>query len=369
MPQSRSKENSAYARKRAQQRKLALIIGGGLLALVLVGFLGRFIYERSKDPDFHIRDWFTKNAELPSIGPKPITDPIYSSEEGSSSESIEGGETVSSSAAETSSEEDQPTAESTEATAESSGQESSAEESSTEPTAEPTTEESTEEPTTAEPSTEAGPTDPTTLAYHLYRSHMTEAELVGTQLITVESNGDSCMLYFFEKTGDTWALASAVPSTPGFVGRNGVASPEKKVEGDGCTPAGYYALGPCYGAEATALTAMEYHQILNGYYWIDDPDSRYYNTLWTADTGLKDWNHAEDMYYLAHPNDKLKYGVYEYAVYVNYNVDPIVPGKGCAIFLHVQDSPTSGCVATKTATMFAVFSWLKPGADPHILIY
>ena len=61
------------------------------------------------------------------------------------------------------------------------------------------------------------------------------------------------------------------------VGENGVTTDKK--EGDGCTPAGYYAIGPCYGEEDASVTEMEYHQIVQGDYWVNDPDSEDYNTF------------------------------------------------------------------------------------------
>ena len=136
-------------------------------------------------------------------------------------------------------------------------------------------------------------------------------------------------------------------------------------EGDGCTPAGYFALGPCYGEDVSSPTAMEYHQIVDGDCWVDDPASVFYNQMVHAGTDgeRRDWRSSEDMYKL------LRY--YHYMCVIRYNMDPIVPGAGSAIFLHCQagDSDTSGCVSTKDATVFAILRWLTPDADPHILIY
>ena len=184
------------------------------------------------------------------------------------------------------------------------------------------------------------------------------------QLIVVHSSGTQCMLYFFDKEEKEWALSNAIPSAPGIVGENGVTTDKK--EGDGCTPAGYYALGPCYGEDEGSPTSMEYHQIVLGDYWVDDVDSEYYNMFYheaNIDDPLGSWTSAEDLY------NSLRY--YRYMAVVRYNMDPVVPGAGSAVFLRCQadDTATAGSIGTTDATVFAIMRWLNPEADPHILIY
>ena len=103
----------------------------------------------------------------------------------------------------------------------------------------------------------------------------------------------------------------------------------------------------------------------DGDYWVDDATSNYYNTLVHEDSFAtrKGWLTGENMYEL------LRY--YRYMVVIQYNTNPVIPGAGSAIFLHCQagDTDTAGCVATTGATMFAIFRWLNPKSDPHILIY
>ena len=60
---------------------------------------------------------------------------------------------------------------------------------------------------------------------------------------------------------------------------------------------------------------------------------------------------------------------YTYACVIEYNTPPyVVPDRGCAIFLHVSDHPTEGCVGLLTDDMVAVLQWLDPYREPHILI-
>jgi L,D-peptidoglycan transpeptidase YkuD (ErfK/YbiS/YcfS/YnhG family) len=57
-------------------------------------------------------------------------------------------------------------------------------------------------------------------------------------------------------------------------------------------------------------------------------------------------------------------GVYDIVVVLDYNDDPVVPGKGSAIFLHLARpdyAPTEGCVALARADMEALLAQAKPG--------
>ncbi len=388
MPESRSKYSSANTEKRRGNIRnvlLGLLIGFAVLFVILAG---RYAYGKSKDPNYSIRDLFgiTTAAEIPTLPTLPINDlipPDLSSAAGmTETAGTSTEETTPEATADTTAETEtaEPT---TEAPPETTPEETTPEETTQEETTpeettpeETTPEETTPEETTPEETTpeETTPvetteppviiTDPTDINYHLKRYNMEESDLGKCkQLIVVQSSGTQCTLYFFEKGKDGWAPAEAIPSAPGVLGRNGVST--SKHEGDNCTPAGYYALGPCYGEDSTSPTAMEYHQITEGDYWIDDVNSKYYNTMVHEESFAtrKGWETGEDMYELLH--------YYRYMAVIRYNTDPIVPGAGSAIFLHCQagDTDTSGCVSTKEATMFAVLRWLDPDSDPHILIY
>ena len=56
--------------------------------------------------------------------------------------------------------------------------------------------------------------------------------------------------------------------------------------------------------------------------------------------------------------------LYDLVAVVGFNDDPVVPGKGSAIFLHLARpdySPTAGCVALGEADLRAALRQLKPG--------
>lgn len=386
MPESRSKYSNAAAARRKKTVRNVLFGVLIVFAVVFVVMAGRYIYGKSKDPNYRLADLFhsTKAVSFPTLPINTLPDvipstpetaatgdtqPEASSEEETTEESSSEG--IPDTTEETSTDDPDSTAEETaEDTTEEQDTEAPSEseyESSADDETSGETEATTEEETTEEEATTTEApvaVDPTDINYHLLRNNMTESDLGRcTQLIVTKANGTQCMLYFFEKTADGWTLSDALPSAPGIVGANGVSS--TKSEGDLTTPKGYFKLGPCFGEDATSLTSMEYHQITAGDYWVDDPDSQYYNHLiheenYEARTG---WNSAEHLID-AMPD-------YRYLVVIRYNMDIVVPGAGSAIFLHCQADKTTtlGCVATKEATMFAIFRWLNPNADPHILIY
>jgi len=56
--------------------------------------------------------------------------------------------------------------------------------------------------------------------------------------------------------------------------------------------------------------------------------------------------------------------VYDLIVALGYNDDPILPGRGSAIFLHVARpdySPTEGCVACARDDLLALLAAATPG--------
>ncbi len=213
-------------------------------------------------------------------------------------------------------------------------------------------------PTETQPAeTKAPETAADGLAALLAEAGFSEGRLKGSQLVVVRSEGTSCRIFFYEKQNGIWHKAPAVAEASGFVGRDGVGD---AYEGSKLTPRGYYALGPSFGEAADPGIDMEYFQLHDYDYWIDDVNSPYYNQH-VDGRYIKDWSSAEDL------GNMLNY--YKYAVVIRYNMDPIVPGKGSAFFFHMDTKPTSGCVGTTEETMRQVFSWLHESAEPHILIY
>ncbi len=60
---------------------------------------------------------------------------------------------------------------------------------------------------------------------------------------------------------------------------------------------------------------------------------------------------------------------YPWLAVVEYNMRPVVPGKGSGIFLHAATGgPTIGCVSIAKVELRTVLRWLRPAAKPVIAI-
>lgn len=182
-------------------------------------------------------------------------------------------------------------------------------------------------------------------------------DMVGSQLIIVKSSGNSARISAFDKGEDgIWTVF--LEESSGHVGRNGVSA--SKTEGDLKTPMGLFTLPSAFGNEPDPGCLLPYRQATVSSYWVDDPDSASYN-MWVEDDGDRDWNSAEHISDLA--------TAYAYAAVVGYNIDPITPGAGSAIFLHVGSGPTAGCISTSRDNILRLLRWLDPGKEPRILIF
>ena len=123
------------------------------------------------------------------------------------------------------------------------------------------------------------------------------------------------------------------------LGKGGVVAADAKREGDGATPAGAWKLRPGFWRAdrlAKPRSTLAFRAIEPGQFWDDDPASRAYNTLQQGGPA----DHPERLMRADH--------VYDIVVPLGFNDDPIVAGRGSAIFLHVARpdlSPTAGCVA------------------------
>jgi L,D-peptidoglycan transpeptidase YkuD (ErfK/YbiS/YcfS/YnhG family) len=145
-----------------------------------------------------------------------------------------------------------------------------------------------------------------------------------------------------------WSRGSAVAA----VGRSGVRADKR--EGDGATPAGIYPLYSIYYRPdriAPPLSRLPVNALARDDGWVDDPSDVNYNRLVT----LPYPSSAERMW----REDEL----YDALVVIGYNTDPVVPGAGSAIFLHIATpdfSPTAGCVAVSRGVLLGLLPLLGP---------
>lgn len=180
----------------------------------------------------------------------------------------------------------------------------------------------------------------------------------GSQLVLVTAFRSDAVVscYDRDETG-RWHLNERSGLIFGHTGKNGVRT--GKTEGDACTPQGLYSIGYAFGNNEKPDTAMDYYDVTENSYWVDDPESPYYNR-WIESTDYFEWTTAEHL---------ADYPVsYAYAVVIRYNMSPAIPGRGSAIFLHCGTEPTAGCVAVPEDDMLGILKWLNPKKKPEILI-
>ena len=114
-----------------------------------------------------------------------------------------------------------------------------------------------------------------------------------------------------------------------------------KREGDGASPAGVWPIRrvlyrPDRGPPPA--TAFELQPISRDDGWCDAPKDPAYNQPGPSALPRQRRAHVEGD------------GVYDIVVVLGHNDDPVVPGMGSCIFLHLSQpdySPTQGCVAVR----------------------
>jgi D-alanyl-D-alanine dipeptidase len=178
------------------------------------------------------------------------------------------------------------------------------------------------------------------------------------------------------KDGAYRKIGPAVEVTIGHAGLGwgqGYASkPElggpKKVEGDGRSPAGMFAIGDAYGYAAAppAGTGVDYQQLDDTHRCVDDPKSKSYNRIVSTRDVNEDWRSAETM----RRQDVLYRWVLEIAHNPAITPGPI-PGAGSCIFFHVwgpDHGPTVGCAAMDQSQLEDMLGWLDPKHGPKVVM-
>ncbi|MFF2405286.1 L,D-transpeptidase [Streptomyces sp. NPDC058092] len=183
-----------------------------------------------------------------------------------------------------------------------------------------------------------------------------------TQLITVKASGSYATVTAWAKGASGW---KSVISASGRVGSNGVVDGATRRQSTYTTPSGTYSITEGFGVEAGG-TAMPYTRVDSTHWWVEDPESKFYNSMHTAagaDFPLVETGERGSEHLINYPTQYAK------ALVINFNRWPAVPGRGAGIFLHVNGSgATAGCVSVPRATMDRIMAWIRPGAHPRIAI-
>lgn len=177
------------------------------------------------------------------------------------------------------------------------------------------------------------------------------------------------------KAGDEpWGVVGGM--IPAVVGRNGLGwgvgihpqisceGPMKR-EGDGKAPAGIFILKSAFGyapVEEITWLKLPYRQSTAQIQCVDDTQSPYYNKLVDTTKVKQNWNSYEEM--------RRQDFLYRLGVVVEHNTDPVIPGRGSCIFLHIWEDDfegTSGCTAMKAEHLDVILLWLDPYAMPILV--
>jgi len=141
------------------------------------------------------------------------------------------------------------------------------------------------------------------------------------------------------------------------IGRGGIGA--KGGEGDGITPIGTFPVRRVlYRPDRVSLrTKLPASAIAENDGWCDAPDDPNYNMP------------VKLPYAASHEHMWREDRLYDVVVVLGYNDDPVIAGKGSAIFLHVAQpdyGPTEGCVALALPDLLAVLEKLSPGDSIRI---
>ena len=183
------------------------------------------------------------------------------------------------------------------------------------------------------------------------------------QLITVDAASmrtTYATLRTWRRAGGCWVAAGGPYRAR--LGWNGLSASRR--EGDGTTPAGTFRIhATMYGNEPNPGVRFRYVRVRCGDWWNEDSSSPTYNSFQRVGCGrTPPFDTSSDGMW----QDR---AAYPYLAVVEFNMRPVVPGRGSGIFLHaMKNGPTNGCVSIARDELRRVLRWLRPDAKPSIAI-
>ncbi len=153
---------------------------------------------------------------------------------------------------------------------------------------------------------------------------------------------------------------------PCYIGENGIST--NKEEGDKTTPAGDFGLRMVLFRSDripphALKTQLPTRNITPDDGWCDDPTHPQYNQpikLPFSGSHEKLWMDAN---------------YYDLVIVTDYNMNPAIPGKGSAIFIHIKDKETLGCLGFNQKDLLSIVNQtnastrVKITPDGHIRFY
>lgn len=152
---------------------------------------------------------------------------------------------------------------------------------------------------------------------------------------------------------------------PCALGRTGIIEAQHKAEGDGATPQGTWALRELFFRSdkiPQPETSLPVHELKREDGWCDAAQDIAYN------------QHVSHPYQASAEKLWREDHLYDLIVPLGYNDDPVIAGKGSAIFFHVLKrnpgtsaiNPTEGCVALDLENLLSVLKACSPTTTMHI---
>jgi L,D-peptidoglycan transpeptidase YkuD (ErfK/YbiS/YcfS/YnhG family) len=145
------------------------------------------------------------------------------------------------------------------------------------------------------------------------------------------------------------------------LGRSGVIPADLKHEGDGATPLGDWPMRQVFWRSdrlEKPVTQLPVIAVRSDMGWCDDPAHPDYNRQVVLP------------FPASHERLWREDHVYDLIVVLGYNDDPVIAGKGSAIFLHLARgdfSPTEGCFACARNDLLDLLRAAKPGDSLRIV--
>jgi hypothetical protein len=127
---------------------------------------------------------------------------------------------------------------------------------------------------------------------------------------------------------------------------------------------GSFGIGPVmYGVAPNPGVRYRYRRIVCGDWWVEDPRSPYYNQFRHIRCG------ATPPFRVTTGDMSESPKAYRHLAFIRFNTDPVVPGRGSAIFLHADTGrPTLGCISLPVPRLVRTLRWLRPASAPRIVI-
>lgn len=181
------------------------------------------------------------------------------------------------------------------------------------------------------------------------------------QVITVSvasSSSTTGVLEAWERQGERFTRVRGPIRV--YVGEDGVGLASERRSR---TPRGVFGLTDAFGRARDPGTELPYTRVGLSHWWVSDVRSPHYNQMRVCSPG------ASCGFRQSRSEQLGTIDAYRYAIVIDYNREPVVPGRGSAFFLHVSEGkPTQGCISMSTSDLKWLLHWLTPADEPIISI-